>query len=177
MALCDAPKSLGAGVLPVDHGRPSRVIQNYGSGYLDDWYGGNEDGHRDQMEENLNRTMKAALPALFIAMLMSSNSWAADKDGAYVSFGVGTSSCTGWTTARAADDVRTVQYQEWLLGYISAYNNWVHKGQNVAGNMDKKGIFAWINNYCRENGADLLAQAAENLMLDLKGGKVKGGKK
>ena len=28
--------------------------------------------------------MKTAVAALFIAMLISSNSWAADKDGAYV---------------------------------------------------------------------------------------------
>ena len=121
-------------------------------------------------------TMKAAVAALFTVMLISSNSWAADKDGAYVSFGVGNSSCTGWATARKADDVRTVQYKEWLLGYLSAYNNWVHKGQNVAGSTDNKGLLVWIDNYCREHGADPLVQAVENLMLDLKGGKVKGGK-
>ncbi len=125
----------------------------------------------------MNITMKTAVAALFIAMLISSNSWAADKDGAYVSFGVGNSSCTGWATARKADDVRTVQYKEWLLGYLSAYNNWVHKGQNVAGSTDNKGLLAWIDNYCREHGADPLVQAVENLILALKGGKVKGGKK
>lgn len=119
----------------------------------------------------MNITMKMALLAVCAAMMISSGSWAADKDGAYVSFGVGTSSCTGWTTARKADDVRTVQYQEWLLGYISAYNNWVHKGQNVAGNTDKKGLLGWIDDYCRQNGADPLAQAAEALMLHLRGGK------
>ena len=123
----------------------------------------------------MNITMKTAVVALYIAMLISSNSWAADKDGAYISFGVGSSSCAGWVTARKADDVRTVQYQEWLLGYISAYNNWVHKGRNIAGSTDKKGLLAWIDNYCREHGADPLALAAENLMLDLKGGKANGG--
>ncbi len=125
----------------------------------------------------MNTTLKTVMMALFTAMLISSVSWAADKDGAYVSFGVGTRSCAGWVTARKADDIRAVQYQEWLLGYLSAYNNWVHKGQNIAGKTDKKGLLAWIDNYCRGNGADSLAQAAENLMLDLKGDKAKGGKK
>lgn len=123
----------------------------------------------------MNKTMKTAVAALFIAMLISSNGWAADKDGAYVSFGVGNSSCAGWAMARKADDVRTVQYQEWLLGYLSAYNNWVHKGQNVAASTDKLGLLAWIDNYCREHSADPVVQAAENLMLDLKGGKANGG--
>ncbi len=120
--------------------------------------------------------MKWVVAALFIAMLFSSNSWAADKDGAYVSFGVGNSSCAGWATARKADNVRTVQYQEWLLGYLSAYNNWVHKGQNVAASKDKSGLLAWIDTYCHEHGADPLVQAVENLMLDLKGAKAKGAK-
>ena len=123
----------------------------------------------------MNTTMKTALMALFTALLISSGSWAADKDGAYVSFGVGGSSCAGWTTARKASDVRTVQYKEWLLGYLSAYNNWVHKGQNVAGGMDKKGLLAWIDTYCHEHGAEPLVQAAENLILHLTGGKANAG--
>lgn len=118
----------------------------------------------------MNTTMKMALPAVFAAMIIYSDGWAADKDGAYVSFGVGTSSCTGWTAARKVDDVRTVQYQEWLLGYLSAYNNWVHKGRNIAGSTGKNGLFMWIDDYCRKHGADPLAQAAENLVLHLKGG-------
>lgn len=134
------------------------------------------------MSTNMTMTRVAALS---VAMLMSSNmmssnmlssnAWAADADGAYVSFGVGNSSCSGWATARKADDVRTVQYKEWLLGYLSAYNNWVHKGQNIAAGKDNAALLAWIDTYCGEHGADPLVQAVESLMLDLKGVKPGGG--
>ncbi len=134
------------------------------------------------MSTNMTKTRVVAVAALSVAMLMSSNMMssnarAADADGAYVSFGVGNSSCSGWATARKADDVRTVQYKEWLLGYLSAYNNWVHKGQNVAAGKDNAGLLAWIDTYCREHGADPLVQAVESLMLDLKGVKPGGGAK
>lgn len=112
--------------------------------------------------------MRIFLLAALCGLLLNGGAEAADASGTYTTFGTGNITCERWLEDRKKDDAPKWQRQEWLLGYLSAYNNWVHRGQNVAEGRDDKSLFAWIDTYCREHTGDLLATATENLILNLK---------
>ncbi len=105
--------------------------------------------------------------ALIAGLSISAAAVAADKSGSYTTFGAGNNTCESWMTERGKGEPRAWQLQQWLLGYVSAYNNWVHKGQNVANGTNAKEMFAWIDKYCADRPRDMLATVVEELILDL----------
>ncbi len=112
--------------------------------------------------------MRIWLLAAMCGLLLNGGAEAADASGTYTTFGTGNITCESWLEDRTKDGAQAWQRQEWLLGYLSAYNNWVHRGQNVAEGRDAKGMFAWIDAYCREHPRDILATATESLILELR---------
>ena len=106
--------------------------------------------------------------ALIASLSISTAAVAADKLGSYTTFGAGNNNCESWQKEREKGDPRAWQLQQWLLGYVSAYNNWVHKGRNVADGTNASGMFAWIDKYCADRPRDMLATVVEELILDLK---------
>ncbi len=111
---------------------------------------------------------RRVLFALIAGLAISTAAGAADKFGRYTTFGAGNNSCESWLSEREKGDPRAWELQQWLLGYVSAYNNWVHVGQNVAGGTNAKGMFTWIDTYCADRPRDRLATVVEELILDLK---------
>ena len=76
--------------------------------------------------------------AALCGLLLNGGAEAADPSGTYTTFGTGNITCETWLEDRKKDDAPKWQRQEWLLGYLSAYNNWAHSGQNVAEGRDNK---------------------------------------
>ena len=66
--------------------------------------------------------------------------------------GAGAMSCSQWVEER-----RQNTYAEplhWILGFISAYNQYVYSGNNpngIFGSADYKAIAVWMDNYCQQN--------------------------
>ena len=112
--------------------------------------------------------MRRTLFALIVGLSISAAAGAADEEGRYTTFGAGNKTCESWRVEREKGEPRAWQLQQWLLGYVSAYNNWVHKGRNVADGTNAKGMFAWIDKYCADRPRDLLATVVEELILNLK---------
>lgn len=81
---------------------------------------------------HMRNPMRRYLFALIAGLSISAAAVAADKSGSYTTFGAGNKTCESWLKEREKGEPRAWQLQQWLLGYVSAYNNWVHKGQNVA---------------------------------------------
>ena len=117
---------------------------------------------------HMRNPMRRYLFALIAGLSISAAAVAADKSGSYTTFGAGNNTCESWLKEREKGEPRAWQLQQWLLGYVSAYNNWVHKGQNVADGTDAKGMFVWIDKYCADRPRDMLATVVEELILDLK---------
>ncbi len=112
--------------------------------------------------------MRRYVFALIAGLSISAAAGAADKSGSYTTFGAGNMSCESWLKEREKGKPQAWEFQQWLLGYVSAYNNWVHKGRNVADGTNANGMFAWIDKYCADRPRDVLATVVEELILDLK---------
>ena len=86
--------------------------------------------------------------------------------------GAGASSCGLWVEDRKVG-AHFVQLN-WVLGFISAYNEYVYKGRapnGVFGNVDPSAIGVWLDNYCQANplstpyaGARRLVEELESLL-------------
>jgi hypothetical protein len=75
--------------------------------------------------------------------------------------GAASESCSGWTTARQANNTRSWVNEQWVLGFLSGVGYVGHQnGLDPLNGMDEQGVVAWIDNYCREHSLDALVVAA-----------------
>lgn len=81
--------------------------------------------------------------------------------------GPGVKSCVRWMEERQIDGAAAWQYQQWLLGYVSAYNRWIVTGKDVTAGQTATGLFNWIDGYCRENPMTTFANATDALIEHL----------
>ncbi len=88
--------------------------------------------------------------------LISAGALAADDAGSFVAYGLGNQSCGEWTRSRARNDADTVRMTAWTLGYIRAYNMYLYRGLNVAGDLDAGDIHVAIDKHCNARPFDSL---------------------
>jgi hypothetical protein len=109
--------------------------------------------------------------AIALVTLFATFSWffpavAMDKGGSYIVLGQGTVSCGNWTSERKKQRAWTVQ--SWALGYISAVNERAAFGiRDVTDGTDSEGVFAWIDNWCKDNPLENVSRAVSKLTIDL----------
>ena len=118
--------------------------------------------------------MKLTISALALAGLIFTQAEAAPspRPATYSVWGVGVSSCGNWTDTSPAANSTKFLMLSWLQGYLSAYNNYVDHGGNVAKGTDIPGIIAWMDNYCHAHPLDNVATASDALMQALKAEKA-----
>jgi hypothetical protein len=90
----------------------------------------------------------------------------------FMVYDAGQRSCGFWLEVRAArekpQDFRFVQFREWLSGFISAYNYNTHSGTiDVAAGTDREGMYAWLDDFCRNNPTSPFIGAAIKLIEHL----------
>ena len=107
---------------------------------------------------------------LAAALFLSVNPTAHSEDPAASVIGVGQESCEVWLEKRSdalASGSRAWFHEEWVLGYITAINRWVHDGKELAPDVDDDRLFEWLDGYCRKNPQQTLSFAAEAMILKL----------
>ena len=106
---------------------------------------------------------------LAAAMLVSAQATAhaADPQGYYTIQGVGQETCEVWLGERISDGPTAWYHQQWVLGYITAVNRWVHDGDNVALDVGTDKLFEWLDQYCHRNPRQNLSLATEALVEKL----------
>ena len=107
---------------------------------------------------------------LAVASLLSVNPAVRGEDPLASVMGVGQESCQTWLTERRdalSSGSRAWFHEEWVLGYITAANRWVHDGKDLASDVDNDRLFEWLDGYCREDPKQSLSVAAEALVLKL----------
>lgn len=97
----------------------------------------------------------------------SATARAADPRGYYTVQGVGLESCEIWLGERRANGPTAWYHQQWVLGYITAFNRWAYNGSNVAVNVGTDKLFAWLDEYCNHNPKQNLSTATEELVAKL----------
>ena len=74
----------------------------------------------------------------------------------FMVLGAGFSSCESWTTDRDADGPNSRFKEQWVLGYVTAMNNWVlaaNRGaaRNLAEEDGVEGLLDWMDDYCDDH--------------------------
>jgi len=107
---------------------------------------------------------------LAAALLMGAHAAAraADPEGYYTIQGVGIETCEVWLGERLSDGPTAWYHQQWVLGYVTAFNRWVHDGSDVALNLSTDKLFSWIDEYCHRNPEQSLSLATEAMVWELR---------
>jgi hypothetical protein len=79
--------------------------------------------------------------------------------------GQGNVSCGSWLENRTGDDVQVVARTAWVLGYVTAFNQYGSKPEgDVSGGKSTEEMMAWIDNYCRQHPTDNVYRASAALV-------------
>ena len=79
--------------------------------------------------------------------------------------GQGNVSCSSWLENHRTDDVQGAARTAWILGYITAFNQYGSKPErDVSEGKNTEEMTAWIDNYCRQHPADNVYRASAALV-------------
>jgi hypothetical protein len=119
---------------------------------------GNPDSEARGAAMKIHRTaLLAASLLLFQTLQMAAQEQAV--------LGQGNVLCGVWLENRRGDDIQVAARTAWVLGYITAFNQYGSKPEgDVSGGKDTEELMAWIDNYCRQNPADNVYRASAALV-------------
>lgn len=103
---------------------------------------------------------------LSLLLLSSSNlTWAKDMNGQYASFGIGARPCSDFLGARQDEDELMDYYNNFVFGYLSAFNLIVQNNFNILGERSMGSALEWLDSYCSDNNEDTFTNALASLTL------------
>jgi hypothetical protein len=81
--------------------------------------------------------------------------------------GQGNISCSLWLEGRQIDSPSSASRTAWILGFISAFNQYglQSQGADVSEGKNTDELMGWIDNYCRQHQGDDLHTASEGRSL------------
>lgn len=82
-------------------------------------------------------------------LLSSTGASAADADGNYAIWGVGSKSCHQFNVARKNDDF--AEHQAYVMGYLTDYNSRVPDTYNISGSRNIHDVLEWLDGHCRNS--------------------------
>jgi len=112
--------------------------------------------------------------ALAAALLLNCSALAGPETKQVLVRGAGQETCAKWLRERANWITGSSHaYLNWILGFIAAYNDFVHTQEpaNSAGidsGMESDPLVAWIDQYCRAHPQDAIYAVSTALINDLK---------
>lgn len=102
------------------------------------------------------------------AALASGPAVAADVEGNFKVYGSGELLCERWLEDEREDNESAQQSQMWIAGYLTAFNQFVHKGADVTQPYDGAYILQWVDSYCRKRPNSQLIFAVRDLVMALR---------
>jgi len=82
--------------------------------------------------------------------------------------GHGNVSCASWLEGRKRGDVEVAARTAWVLGYITAFNQYAYKRGDVTVAKETEDIAARIDGYCIQHPAANVYRSAAALVNELK---------
>ena len=99
-------------------------------------------------------------------MLVSAFSIGSARAQEYTAIGAGADSCGTWTANRSSPNGNErIAGDQWVLGFLSGIGFMGDMTIDPLNGMDAQGVWAWIDNYCRANPIDEIADAAGKFYL------------
>jgi hypothetical protein len=81
--------------------------------------------------------------------------------------GSGTESCGAWIADRKEPGAGAAIDLEWVLGFLTGFNQFGQFTGDVTKGIDKDGIAAWVDNFCSQNPLLTVEDASSALVLAL----------
>ena len=98
------------------------------------------------------------------ALLCPLPALAADKDGNYAVWGVGSKSCFHFTQAQGKPDAEA--YRDFAMGYLTAYNALNEDTYNIGAGKDLDQVMTWITEYCTKQQVHGFEQALAEFTVE-----------
>lgn len=115
----------------------------------------------------LKLQLAVALSVLACASTLSTDALAADSSGRFTIIGHGSSSCGTVVAAFERNSAEKYVHASWVNGYISAINEQVFNGKDLADGTDVEARSRWLYNYCKERPLEVLHTATQALVTEL----------
>lgn len=93
--------------------------------------------------------------------------YAKDLKDEYAVFGAGGKTCKSFNLALELGGKPYQDYEAWLLGYLSAYNQYTPHTYNILGARRLDQIIAWLNQYCTDNPNQFFVTASAILLKNM----------
>jgi hypothetical protein len=93
---------------------------------------------------------------------------AADSHGGFATYGAGATSCGEHTRFVRAHSDHEQADVTWVLGFLTAYNLYGWKGDDVASHTDGDAVQQWLGNYCASHPLDYVSDAAQQLIAEFR---------
>ena len=90
--------------------------------------------------------MRIIISILIIGLSLQAR--AADQSGNYAIWGKGQKSCFRYQKERSEGNDRA--YQEYVMGYLTAYNAVTPETYSISRDMGLDEIMAWLDDYCEQ---------------------------
>lgn len=99
----------------------------------------------------------------FVFFLCIGQTSARDFEGAYAVYGAGAESCKNFNLAMKRSGAAQSYYDDWLIGYLSAFNVIMPETHNILGEMDFASAQGWLQRNCNRYPNELFVNAAARL--------------
>lgn len=103
-----------------------------------------------------------------VVVVQPRSSAAADDSGGFRAFGAGLLSCQRWLDDRRESNPSAAQSEMWVAGYLTAYNEFVHRNRDITHPYDGAYVLKWLDDYCRKRPENELVVATRELLVVLR---------
>ncbi len=104
---------------------------------------------------------------LLLLCCLNNYAIAKDMDGDFVVFSVGANNCGDYINARKIGGKAFENYEQWLMGYLSAFNLIVINTYDILGTKNYKQVLRWLDKYCGKKRREPFVNAAARLTMKL----------
>ena len=97
--------------------------------------------------------------------LLASGAAAKDISGEYAVHGVGAEPCALYLEARQAGGGRLLEYEIWMSGYFSAFNQIVSNTYSIMGDRNMGHFYEALDQYCGAQPEELFVSALAQITM------------
>jgi hypothetical protein len=109
------------------------------------------------------------VPLFVVGSLFLLNTQIAAQENEHAVLGQGNVSCGSLRNDRKGDDAQAPSRTAWVLGYVTAFNEYGSKPQgDISEGKSTEEIMAWIDKYCAQHPSDNLYSASAALVHEFR---------